>query len=403
MGAAGFEPTTPGFGGRYSIQMSYAPAPAPGLFTARAGGRQGRRLDRLRRGPGRRGAALLGVLTAWSSAWAQDDTSLQCPPGGEVTAGDDVTIECLALGGPGPARVTLFYKGLGDQEYRPLEMRVQATGLGTTRWSARLPGTVVGGTWLPFYVEAYDESGAVVARAGYLENPALLVVRADPLRDGTPPGTPADAAGDPLRDPDEPLLRTHAQAATVPGSAPHGGKRWSLALTAGSGLGYARGPIETYRSYQTTFRPGLAHPGIGQGMIEVGWRFTGHLALGLLGRAQLVRPTRGGESPWSALLGLARLVYLPAGGAPGAYLLGTAGWGDGFRLVVHPRGVSGVRVTDTVRGGALVFGAGAGYVVPIPVADSALDYGWVFEAQALRGAPDASMVLDLHTGLRVAF
>jgi hypothetical protein len=52
VGAAGFEPTTPGFGGRYSIQLSYAPG--EGGFIARVARERKRVETGWRNGPGPR-------------------------------------------------------------------------------------------------------------------------------------------------------------------------------------------------------------------------------------------------------------------------------------------------------------------------------------------------------------
>jgi hypothetical protein len=85
-----------------------------------------------------------------------------------------------------------------------------------------------------------------------------------------------------------------------------------------------------------------------------------------------------------------------ANGQP--FLTGTVGAGQGFRLVVPPHPLMGVTRNDTIRGGPVVLGPGAGYLYHFTK-----NFAWNAEVRLLAGVPDFAMMAEFSTGGQVAF
>ena len=94
---------------------------------------------------------------------AVSDVAIKCPTGGEVQAGDDLTLNCLTSADLHPATVVLYYKASGEDQYQALPMTKSGTSGGTTTWVAKIPGAQTKAKWIPVYFEARDEGGASLA------------------------------------------------------------------------------------------------------------------------------------------------------------------------------------------------------------------------------------------------
>jgi hypothetical protein len=146
----------------------------------------------------------------------------------------------------------------------------------------------------------------------------------------------------------------------------------------------------------TDYVAGRAPAPLGQVSPEVGYFLTPKLSLSVQGRLQYL-PQTSSRTADGAVAFLARLLYFTHGEKVRFYVGPVLGGGNGFRLQVtglHTK--NGRTVSDTVRGGPFIFGAGGGMAVGLSES-----WSWILEANLLAGASDFSMVVDLNTGLRV--
>ncbi|MDZ4695998.1 MAG: hypothetical protein SGI86_12690 [Deltaproteobacteria bacterium] len=322
---------------------------------------------------------------------------LRCPASGEVFAGDDVTLKCITQAGFEATSVVLYYKAIGVEEFESVPMQASRSRSNRITWMGQIPGSAVQGTFLPFYFEAHSEQGETIATAGRFDSPSLISIKGAFLDDG-----PSAAQTISNKESDEDPLVRKGLGQKRPEAAARDG-RFFMGLGLGSGFGYAAGPgVETYREYVRNYTPGIAGYGLGHGLPELGLYVSPTVALTLQGRIQYI-PRPDNATAGGATLVLARALFFTDSGPNRFYGSVSLGGGEGFRMVVDARTVSGKTVQDTVRGGPIVAGGGVGGSFDLFTTDGNAICSWIIEANLLAGLPDFSLGLDFNTGIHYAF
>jgi hypothetical protein len=340
---------------------------------------------------------------------------LKCPSGGEIQAGDEITLKCTTAGALRPSTVMVYYKANGGDQYQVLQMSKASVAGDTTTWAAKIPGSDTKAAWVPLYFEARDDSGATLALSGRDDSPSVIAVKgaqktaaAEPVAASVESGDEGEEEGDENEeegdevDDSNPLARLEKERWRE-----HQGSKgtWWLSLGVGSGFGYAGGhSTEAFGKYGIGFNPGLAFAGLGQAVPEVGYFFGRNTAVALTGRLQAILPRGPAGTATGALTGLLRLLFFTEdNGKVRWYFACAAGAGDGFRFqveaqVLNSSGNPTGTVKDTVRGGPYVVGVGDGLIFKL-----GRHWRWTVDEQALVGFGNVSVVFDLTTGARYQF
>jgi hypothetical protein len=349
-------------------------------------------------------------------AESSSDAAIKCPTGGEVQAGEEITLKCLTSAELHPATVMLYYKANGGDDYQVLQMTKSGMSGAATAWVGKIPASQSKAKWIPVYFEARDESGNSVAQSGREDSPSVISVKGGEAAPTGPAATVAGGEGDNEEgddeeeegeeiDDDNPLARLEKERRRE-----HQGSKgtWWLGLGLGSGVGYASGnSTETFPSQKVGFSPGLALAFLGHAVPEIGYFIGRNTALALTGRDQLILGGWKG-TPWGANALLLRMLFFTDGDEKIRWYFATAaGWGDAFRLQVDAQaqqvdqnGQAGnpIPFKDTVKGGPWAVGIGGGMLYKLN-----RRWRWTVDTQALLGFTHYSAVLDLTTGLRWMF
>lgn len=332
---------------------------------------------------------------------------LKCPDGGEIQAGDDVSLKCLSSE-LRAASVVLFYKPNGAEEYVSVSMTKGESSGGVTTWTGKIPGADTKTKWVPMYVEARNEAGTPIGYAGRADSPNVITVKgaeeggqaaARASAEGDEDGEEEDEVEEEIDD-NNPLARLENERRRES----QGSKgTWTFALGVGSGIGIAVGKYtEAFGSkYGVQFKQGIAPAWLGHALPEVGYFIGRNTALTLTGRFQWMQGMPKGAAT-GAISGLLRLLFFSErDGKVRWYFATAAGGGEGIRLRVNatvsdpttdnPIGT----VYDSVRGGPFLAGLGGGMAYKLT-----RRWYWTIDSQVLVGIPHPSSVLDLSTGVR---
>jgi hypothetical protein len=332
---------------------------------------------------------------------------LYCPSVDEAPPEEDIVLHCVLRPDLTATKVMMFYRPAGKETF---------SSSGATRspagwYRATIPGRVVEGRSLQYYLEARDPSGNAVANAGRDDSPNLLLVReeAPPLGKlyaGIARRRAADDDRDETDEPpeeDDPLRAVARQRERELQSAGRHVRRPGAifgGLAAGSGYGWH--PASRLEFYEkSTIEAGWIPSGRFQLVPEIGYQLSEQVALSLMGRVQFIAQKGSGDQqpgkPASgAFLLLGRLQYFLGAGNLQTALSLFGGGGDGFRLTIDP--IPPNLRNDSVRGGPLCAGAGAGILYHFSE-----HLALAVDAKALYGFPTAAAVFDATTGLQVSF
>ncbi len=357
-------------------------------------------------GGGAGGAKEAEPAAAAKAGEQETGNAMKCPAGGEIKAGDEITLKCLTTAELRPATVILYYKANGAEQYQILPMTNASTADGITTWVARIPGSDTKARLVPFYVEARNDLGAAVALSGRDSSPSMILVKGAEAPKAAGSGEVDEDNPDETDEAEEiddsnPLARLENERRRE-----HEGSKGTfwLALGVGSGIGYAAGhSTEAFGKDGVQFNPGLAIAYLGHAVPEFGYFVGRNTALSVAGRLQWIPGAYQGTAT-GALTALFRVSFFGEDeGRIRWYFAPTVGAGEGFRFrvtaqIINPDGTSRGTVKDTVRGGPFVAGAGTGILVKLN-----RHFRWTIDAQFLVGIPNDSAVLDLTSGIRWEF
>jgi hypothetical protein len=388
----------PGVGEAPAVEAPPAPSPPPAAVpesTPGAAAPVARR--KRRRGPG-----------AEPDLPATIPQPLYCPSADEAPPEEDIVLHCVLRPDLSASKVMVFYRPAGRETFASSGATRSPAGW----YRATIPGRVVEGRSLQYYLEARDDKGNAVANAGRDDSPNLLLVReeAPPLgklyagitRRRTTDSDDGDDADDPPEE-DDPLRavarqrereRQSAGRHVRPAGAIFGG------LAAGSGYGWhPSSKLEFYE--KSTIEAGWIPSGRFQLLPEIGYQLSEQIGLSLVGRVQFIAQKGSGDQqegkPASgAFLLLGRAQYFLGAGNLQTSLSLYAGGGDGFRLTIDP--IPPNLRNDSVRGGPLCAGTGVGILYHFNQ-----HLALAADAKLLYGFPTTAAVLDVTTGLQVAF
>lgn len=318
---------------------------------------------------------------------------LQCVSPDQTPPNHEVTLRCVPRGRVG--KVALFYRSAGSETFTEVPMPRTPKGW----YVAVVPASAVTGKSLQYYMES---SGGAQVHNGSSDSPNLLLVRAD-----APAGDEENKDGDqppPGGHEDENPLASieHEQEVAqldlhrrTPGSV-------FVGFGLGTGYGYTIGHALEFRTDQEV-GAGPLSGGLLHLLPELGYQWDDHLAFSVQVRLQYI-PTEGsgdatpGAPATKALAVLLRGVYAVGEGNWRGFLSGVAGGGDGFRLKVPPQPAANLPRSDTVRGGPVVVGAGAGFAYHFN-----RHVAWPTEARLLLGVPSIAAVVEISTGVELGF
>ena len=354
---------------------------------------------------------------AAKAAEGADDVAFKCPSGGEVQAGDDITLKCMSSPALNVAAVMLYYRANGGDQYEVLQMTKSGTSGGNTVWQVKIPGSQTKAQWVPVYFEARDDKGSTLAQSGREDSPNVIVVKGGQNAASSAP-TVAKEEGDEEGDEetedegdiddDNPLARLEKERRHQ-----HEGLKgtWFVGFGLGSGFGYAHSNYtEAYGPSNPNVKPvqfqsGFAPALLGQAVPEVGYFIGRNTALALAMRAQAIYPRGPEGTATGAISGLLRLMFYTEDDSKVRWYFSlVAGAGEGFRFQVAAQASdengkpTGQTVKDTVRGGPYLAGAGGGMEYKV-----SRHFRWALDTQLLIGFTNVSGVLDLGTGLRYLF
>jgi hypothetical protein len=329
---------------------------------------------------------------------------LYCPTPDEAPPGERITLHCVLAPDVPAEKVLLYYRAPGDRRFTSA-----ATTRSTKGWyRGIIPGDVVQGRSLHFYMEARDANNERVGNAGRDDSPNVVLIRegASPVGTGLFAGVrfrrqDEVAPGASEEDPLEAVARDRERERAAEGLRRRRDGSVYVGVGLGSGYGYHRTQrLEFYGD--AIIEQGWIPSGLLHVTPEIGYQFNPHFALSLLGRLQVISQSgsgdmRVGNPARSAYAVLARPQFLLGQRNVQLNLSGYLGGGDGFRLTVPPQ-LPKFRRNDSVRGGPLVVGGGVGVLLHLsPHFALAVDGRW------LLGYPDFATVADAGTSLQIAF
>jgi hypothetical protein len=329
---------------------------------------------------------------------------LYCPVPDEAPPSAEIALRCLPRPGVSFSKIVLFYRSAGSESFTTVPMVKSRKGW----YSGMVPANAVVGKSLQYYVEAQLPGKKSTTTNGHSDSPNLLSIREGAARVGQ--GTLAaahfkkDAPASALKE-ENPLLEAEREREEAEGeSADH--RRRPHALFLGAGIGSAYGwhgkrvlEFRTEQAVATGFSPGS----LLQVTPELGYQVDERNALALQFRYQYIPESGSGDTKMGsprhgAWAVLARGYRFLGSGNGQPFVTATAGVGQGFRMVVPPHPDLGVTRNDTIRGGPIVLGPGAGYLFNFN-----RHFGWIAEARLLAGVPDFALLVELATGGQVSF
>jgi hypothetical protein len=321
---------------------------------------------------------------------------LFCLAPDEAPPAVELPLRCVPRQGLAVAKMVLFYRAPGKESFTAIPMSRSHKGW----YQGVVPSSVTTGKSLQYYVEVRGAGNRLATSNGLPDSPNLVMIRAGA-------DNPDARLGSPPRDDEEeenPLALINEEHARQLEERAHRRSRHAVWLGAAVGSGYGWHPdhrLEFHDDNQVS--GGLSPAGLGQVTAEIGMQYGPSYAFSLQGRLQLIPESgagdaRPGNPAHNAVAIFARAYRFFGRGSGQPFLTGTVGAGDGFRLVVPPHPEIGVGRNDTIRGGPLVLGPGAGYLYQFTS-----HFAWSVELRGLVGFPSVAALAELSTGAQVAF
>ena len=311
-------------------------------------------------------------------------SDLYCPAVEEGIEGHDVTIRCAVNPSLKAERILLFYRASGAPTYK-----VAAMQIGDRGWQvASIPADQVKGESMQYYCEARDSDDNILATNGQEDLPNPIMIRPDTSAPVVArPGSGKGDGEDPLdkwkkdRDRAEAEVYLHRRRR---------GAFW-VGASAGTGYGYHLASRYEWRRDADPVGKGTHVAGLITMYPEIGYLVTDHFGVAVQGRIEYI-PIEGsgdttpGRPASGAYSVLARALYYLDLGVGNAQVQFSAdfGGGEGYRFHFPPTNPKGDKywdprtrgdctdpafcakkptlLTDTIRSGPIIYGAGAGFI-----------------------------------------
>jgi hypothetical protein len=326
---------------------------------------------------------------------------LDCQDPGEAPAGAPLTLECRVTPRDAAVVVVLHRRQGGGEAYQAEPTLRVAPGI----FRVTLCGCSVEAGPMHFYFEAHDALAyeKIVARSGHFETPHLLTAIAPGPAGGTRRGRVAAAAV--TSDDDDPLAPIRERQAAERRAADAALRRGQGSVFLGLGMGYGYGYYPDRRlDFRRDIEIGSNGGAAGSWLLmpTVGYQLTSRFALALELRWERIDSegagdARTGEPADRSWAVLGRASYALGRGRTQLVLSGSAGAGDGFRLVVPPVPEQGLRRNDSVKAGPFLLGPGIGVAFHFNP-----HVALVADARVLAGLPRVAAVVDVQGGLELA-
>jgi hypothetical protein len=319
---------------------------------------------------------------------AELPADLYCPAVEEATEGREIVLRCAAKPKLKAERILLYYRASGAPAYAVAAMQNAPKG-----WlAASIPAEAATGESMQYYCEARNSADDVVATNGQADIPNPIILK--PPSPAATPVRPRVARGN-KGDGEDPLYGIkHERDTEVKEQGLHRrrqGAFW-MGVGAGTGFAYHKASLLEWRRDAPPVTAGVRVAGLVTFYPEVGYLITEHIGVAVQARLEYIPiegsgDTHPGRPAGGAIAAIGRGLYYLDLGVGNAQIQFSAdlGGGDGYRfsypptnpkhtqVLTGPNGVclkdtGGVCIlkptllTDTVRSGPLVYGAGTGFI-----------------------------------------